>query len=206
MRLLRSITPILVALCVAPVAANADRGDYRALSFKEAADPGLAVTGPLDEFAAVSRARVTVPGEWRRLKSGADRLRFITPGRGCRYTVTFTVRSAVAPPRDAEAYALDGLPGSGPYVLDSGRRGSTAFRVVRERSTSRVRLRALRAAVLTRRRDVVPAGQVVWSELRAGATSQPGDECHSGTYRERLGPQLGDALATARTTLTFVRK
>jgi hypothetical protein len=59
--------------------------------------------------------------------------------------------------------------------------------------------------VLTRRTDIVPAGQVAWSDVTVSAISRPGDECHSGTYRNRMGPQLGDALATARTTLTFDR-
>jgi hypothetical protein len=60
--------------------------------------------------------------------------------------------------------------------------------------------------VLTRRADIAPAGQQVWTELRATAVSRRGDECHSGTYRESLGPALGDALATARTRLRFVRR
>jgi hypothetical protein len=202
------IAPLLV-LSVLPAAAHAARSDYRAISFHEQPAPGLAVSGPLDEFVAVSRARVVVPGEWTRLKAKAGQLRFITPGRSCRYRVTFTARSLLGEPRDAEAYAADGLPAAGPaYLLDSGRRGSSAFRVVRERSSAPggVRLRALRAAVLTRRDDVVPAGRVAWSELRVTAASQPGDECHAGTYRERMGPQIGDALATARTTLSFVKK
>jgi hypothetical protein len=206
MRRSRLIAPLLV-LSVLPAAAGAAGTDYRAISFKEQPAPGLAVSGPLDEFVAASRARVVVPREWTRLNAKAGQLRFITPGSNCRYRVTFTVRSLLGEPRDAEAYAADGLPAAGPaYLLDSGRRGSSAFRVVRERSSSGVRLRALRAAVLTRRADVVPAGQVAWSELRVTAASRPSDECHAGTYRERMGPQIGDALATARTTLTFVRK
>jgi hypothetical protein len=32
-----------------------------------------------------------------------------------------------------------------------------------------------------------------------------GDECHSGSYRQRVGPQLGDALASARTSFRFVK-
>ncbi len=208
MRLPRPVIALLI-LGVVPAAAHAARGDYRALSFNEAADPGLTVSGRLGEtFVAVARARVVVPGEWKRLSAGADRLRFITPGRGCRYVVTMRVRSAITTARDMEAYATGALPAeTSAHVLDRGTRASTsAFRVVREPLEARVRLRGLRAAVLTRRDDIAPAGSIVVSELRATATSRKGDECHSGTYRERLGPQLGDALATARTSLKFVRK
>jgi hypothetical protein len=190
-----------------PSAAHADRGDYIARSFVEAANPGLAVSGPLAEFRAVSGARVIVPTAWKRLRARSGQLRFITPGRICRYRVTFTLRSRLAAPGDPAAYAANGLPSPGPaYLLDGGQRGSSAFRVVRQRTTgSVVRVDALRAGVLTRRADIVPLGQVAWTELRVTASSRRGDECHSGTYREALGPQLGDALAAARTRLRFVR-
>ncbi len=70
---------------------------------------------------------------------------------------------------------------------------------------SGVRVDGLWASILTRRDDIAPSGQIVWSEIRATASSRAGDECHSGTYRKALGPQMGDALAVARTTLRFVR-
>ncbi len=38
------------------------------------------------------------------------------------------------------------------------------------------------------------------------ASSGAKDECHAGTYREVLGPRIGDSLATATTNLRFVRK
>jgi hypothetical protein len=206
---------MLFALGTAPVlalgiasAAQADRGVYRAFSFTEAADPGLTVSKPLDEFVAVSRARIIAPDEWQRQKGEADQLRFISPGGTCRYRISFSLRSKVGEPGDAADYVAAGLPAAGSrYVLDSGRRGGSAFRVIREKTSgANVQLRALRASVLTRRSDIAPKGQAVWNEVRVTATSRPGDECHSGTYRERLGPQLGDALATARTNLAFVRK
>ncbi len=186
--------------------AFADRGHYAASSFTETASSGLAVTGPLAELRAVTRARVIVPREWRRLRAKRGQLRFDTPGGSCRYRVTFTVNSQLAAHGDVEQRVIGLLPGAGArYLLDSGQRGSSAFRVIREPSTDRVRVRGLRSAVLTRRSDIVPAGQLAWSEIGVSAVSRPGDECHSGTYRERLGPQIGDALASARTTLDFVR-
>jgi hypothetical protein len=151
---------------------------------------------------------VILPAEWKLLKANEGQLRAITPGDTCRYRVTFTVRSRSGPSRSAADYVADGLPSPGPaYVLDSGQRRSSAFRVIREKGTGPiVRVRGLWAAILTRRSDVARPGQVVWTEVAATAASRQGDECHSGTWRERLGPQLADALATARTTLRFVRK
>jgi hypothetical protein len=68
-----------------------------------------------------------------------------------------------------------------------------------------VRIEALWARILTRRDDIVPAGQVAWTEIRVAAASRPGDECHSGTWRVVMGPAISDALATARASLRFVR-
>jgi hypothetical protein len=196
------LTPVLALALTA--SASADRGRYLTRSFTETASSGLAVTGPLADRRAVSRARVVVPDEWRRLSAKPGQLRFETPGGSCRYRVTFTVDSGLAAPRDPAQRVGELLPGPGArYLLDSGQRGRAAFRVIREQSTGRVRLRGLRAGVLTRRADIVPAGQVAWSEIGASAVSRPGDECHAGTWRERLGPQIGDSLATVRTTLRF---
>jgi len=190
------------------VAATSQHGHYVALSLTQPASAGLPASKPLDAFVAVSSARVIVPSEWARLSAKPGQLRFLTPGTVCRYRVTFTVTSRSAPEGSSADYVAAGLPAPGPqYILDSGERRSGAFRVIREKGTGPiVRVRGLWAAVGTRRKDVVQPGQVVWTELAVSAASRPGNECHSGTWRERLGPQLGDALATARTRLKFVRK
>jgi hypothetical protein len=141
------------------------------------------------------------------MASTAGRRRFeSTRSPGCRYRITFSVATRLAAASDPEAYVTAGLPAkSAPYLLDSGVHGSRAFRVVRQQSGSGVRIDGLWAAVLTRRTDIAPSGQVAWSEIRVSARSRAGDECHSGTYRQVLGPQLGDALAIARATLRFVK-
>jgi len=109
------------------------------------------------------------------------------------------------PGRRSQQVAAAGLPAPGPrYLLDSGVRGGRAFRVVRARTSGGVRVDAVSTGILTRRADIAPSGQVAWGEIRVTATSSPGDECHSGTYREALGPQIGDALATAKARLKFV--
>ncbi|HYF24190.1 MAG TPA: hypothetical protein VD931_00485 [Baekduia sp.] len=194
-----------LALGLAPAPAGA--ADFVVRSVTQPASTALPVTGPLSDLRAASRARVAVPTDWRVLKPlRSGDLRLLTPGGSCRYIVTFRLTSVVADPGDAAAYAEAKLPTPGRNrLLDSGTHGSAAFRVVRPATTARVRIDALRAGVLTRRADVAPAGRAVWSELRATALSRPGDECHSGSYRVRVGPQLGDALAIARTTLTFVK-
>jgi hypothetical protein len=205
----RLLIAALVAALVLGIAsgAQADRGRYVARSFTEPAKPGLSVTGPLADLRAVSGARVVVPSEWRRLGAKSGRLRFLTQGSSCRYLVTFSVRSRLAAPQDPPDYVAAALPSpASRRLLDSGQRRSSAFRVVHEPgSATGVSLAGLRASVLTKRADIAPAGQVAWSELSVSATSRPGDECHSGTYRDVLGPQLGDTLATVRTRLRFVK-
>jgi hypothetical protein len=198
---------LALALTLPPAAAAAGRDDYVARSVSQPASAGLAVTGPLSEFRAVARFRVVVPARWTRRSAPAGRLRFLTPGTGCRYTVTLRARTALGAPGDAAARVGAGLPSPSPArLLDDGVRRSAAFRVIRPQSDGgRVRLRGQRSAVLTRRADIAPAGQVAWTDVLASAISRQGDECHSGTYRQVLGPQLGDALATARVTLDFER-
>ncbi|HEX6391446.1 MAG TPA: hypothetical protein VFZ89_18425 [Solirubrobacteraceae bacterium] len=204
---LRWVLPASLALALA-VPAHADSGRYVAHTLTEPASPGLEVTGVLSDLRAIARARIVLPAEWRRLRADRGKLAFLTTGTSCRYRVTITLHSVLAAPQTAEARVAAGLPAAtSRHLIDRGHRGAAAFRVVRAAGIGgRVRVRGLRVAELTRRADVVPAGQAAWTDLRASAISRAGDECHSGTWRERLGPQLGDALATARTHLTFVKE
>jgi hypothetical protein len=201
---------VLVALVLSiAAAAQAATTTYVVRAFTEPASSGLAVKKPLDEFRAVSGARVIVPSDWRPLTAKAGQLRVLTPGTTCRYRVTFTVRTRLGAPGDAVDRVTAALPAAGPgYLLDSGQREGAAFRVVRKRISAGlgVRVDAIWADVLTKRKDIVPSGQVAWTDVRVTATSLPGNECHSGTYREVLGPRLGDALAAAHARLKFVRR
>jgi hypothetical protein len=86
-------------------------------------------------------------------------------------------------------------------VLDDGDRRSMSWRVVRRpgtRDDPRVRLAAVRVSPAFAEPGALAEDQRLWLEVRATATSRRGDECHSGTYREVVGPALGDAMATAR--------
>jgi hypothetical protein len=177
-------------------------------SVVEPANPGLTVSGSLGKsFRAVNSARVIVPVQWRVQKAKAGQRKYLSvQNSACHFRITFTAKSRLGAPGEALAYVNAGLPAAGSrYVLDSGVRNGGAFRVVRKQTTGAVRVDGLFATVLTRRDDVAPAGQVAWAEVRVVATSSPGDECHSGTYRQALGPQIGDALATARARLTFAK-
>jgi hypothetical protein len=197
-----------VGLACAALAAAAQRGGFETRTFAEPAEPGLAVTGALSGFRATSVGRVIVPTTWRRLAAPAGRLRFLTVNNpSCRYTVTYTVKSVLAPSQDASSYVTTGLPSpSAWHLLDSGVHGNRAFRVVRQTGIGgRVRLEALWAGVLTKRSDIAPAGQAAWTEIRVTAVSGAGDECHSGTWRQALGPTIGDSLAVARTSLHFTK-
>jgi len=188
--------------------ADAQGATFATRTFTEVARPGLAVTGPLSDYRVTSTARVVVPTAWRGRSAPAGRLRYATVNNpSCRYDVAYTVKSLLAPSQDPVAYVAAGLPSPGAqYVLDSGVHGSRAFRVVRQKGTGgRVRLDALWATVLTRRTDIAPAGEVAWTEIRVSAVSRAGDECHAGTWRESLGPAIGDSLAVARTRLHFTK-
>lgn len=188
----------------APAAAHSGRYVTRTLT--EAPRPGLAVTGPLSDMVVTSRARVVVPLAWQRRSASTGRLRFeIRQNPSCRYNVSYEVKSVLTPAQDAGDYVTARLPAaSARHLLDSGQRGNRAFRVVRRQGSSgQVRLHALWAGVLTRRADITPAGQVARTEIGVAATSRAGDECHSGTWREAVGPAIGDSLAVARTRLHF---
>lgn len=187
-------------------AATTDPRGYSPFTLSEPLGDALPVTGALSDFRAGSTARVIVPNRWQRRSAPAGRLRFVLQQNpSCRYALTYAVRSVLAPAGDAGERALAGLPATGPrFVLDGGERGNRAFRVVRRPSVAgRVRVDGLWVGLLTRRADIAPAGSVAWTEIRVSATSQTGDECHAGTWREALGPAIGDSLAVGRTKLKF---
>ena len=197
-----------VALALAAPAA-AQRGGYVTAALSEPAKPGLAVTGPLSDAVVTSNARVVVPSTWQRRAAPAGRLLFRTSQNpSCRYDVRYGVKSLIGPSQAAADRVAQRLTAaSSRHLLDSGVRGSRAFRVVRQSVIGdRVRVEALWAGILTRRDDIAGGGQVAWTEIRVTAVSLAGDECHAGTWRESLGPAVGDSLAVARTRLHFTRK
>src|SRR4051812_34925464 len=130
----RVLLPLALALAAGSIGvAQAADARLSLLSFTQPASSGLSVKAPLDEFVAVSRARVAVPSAWRRLSSKPGQLRMEDPhSTSCHYRVTFTVSTRLAAAADVERYVAAALPApSEAYLLDSGVHGSRAFRVVR---------------------------------------------------------------------------
>jgi len=196
------------ALAAAP-AAGAAGSPYITRNLTEPAASGLEVTGVLADMVATSNARVLVPTSWRVRTAPAGQLRLANTQNGsCHFDLTYKATSLLAPDMSASDYVTAKLPAaSSRHLLDSGQRGSRAFRVVRQAGIGgQVRVDALWAGVLTKRADIAPSGQVAWTEIRVTARSRKGDECHAGTWRESLGPTIGDSLAVARTKLRFTRK
>lgn len=142
---------------------------------------------------AYPRAHVIVPSSWKVTQRSAGRITLLTDKRVCPYVVTLSVRMAVGPSGTATEHVTAALPAAQPaYVMDSGVRRSYAWRVVRQPSTRR--LDAMQAVASTGTWSGLPAGQSVWSELRASApVSSKAGECHSGHYRE-VARQIGDAI------------
>ena len=138
-----------------------------------------------------------VPRSWQPLRAKDNRHLSFHEGRSiCRYSVTFTTRQAADTAETPAERVATAVPAAGSrYVLDFGQRGTTgAWRVVRLPTTSlqQIRLRAMRAD-----RRSIGNGAHKWQETVVTAASLKGGECHSGTYRQVLGPQIGNALATA---------
>lgn len=205
-----TLAALPAAATPAATAAAARTATFATRTLTEPAATSLAVSGPLKAYVAGSKARVVVPTAWATGRASAGTLRYTaTQNTACHYAISYTVRTVVGDPGDAGARVAAELPAaSSRYLLDEGARGTRrAFRVIRERVTGdgRIRLHALWAGVLTKRADIVPAGKAAWTEIRVTATSGAADECHSGTYRDALGPNLGDSLAVARTALHFTQ-
>lgn len=203
------VLPLAVLAAIVPVAAaSAASTTYVTRSFNEPTAKGLAVTGPLKDYRASSRARVVVPTAWKVRGTSAGTLRLRTAQNpSCTYDMTYTVRSVVDASGDASKRVTAALPAAGArYVLDEGQHGNRAWRVIRRATKDgRVRMTALWNGVLTKRSDIVPSGKTAWTEIRVEAVSRAGSECHSGTYRVSVGPSIGDSLAVARTALHFAK-
>ena len=184
-----ALLAVVAGTAVATAASDRDTLDRYRISWQTKS--GNRLTGTSVNF--------FVPRSWHVLRARDKRHLSFHEGRPiCRYTVTFTTRQAAESAQSPAERVEAAVPAAGPaYLLDSGQRGSTAaWRVVRLKTSgpsgTQVRIRAMRAD-----RRSVGNGAHKWQETVVSAASRKGGECHSGTYREVLGPQIGNALATA---------
>lgn len=194
-----------VALLLAAPIATAANTSYDRVAYSEPASAGLEVQPPLDEFKAVSAARVIVPRQWQRLPVKGGKPQYLTAGGTCRFRVTWSVRSRIDDSGDATEH-LDKAIAAPPkaHVYEQGERNGHPFRVVKIAGSPNDVIRGTWVAVLTRRKDIAPAGKVVWTEVTANARSRSGDECHSGTVHN-AARYIADGLSVATVVLRFVK-
>ena len=162
-----------------------------------ASHPDTAGTRPHKLRVSTARATLSFPARWTIVSTSANHLRLREGTEQCSYTVDARIEVVQIDAPNAVAAARSLVPTGRGHLLESGRRGSAAWRVVKLRGNrTQVRLDAVRAQPL--RFLSSQAGRPTWLATRLSATSGRNDECHSGTYRDTLGPYLGDALATLR--------
>jgi hypothetical protein len=138
-----------------------------------------------------------IPSGWKRTASTPVSRTYRAASTGlCVFTVGVSTRIAPDADESPSEHVAAATPYQRPgYVVDAGTRNTAAWRVVRlpgSRTDPRVRLDAMLAV-----RNRLGTGERAWHETRVTAVSRKGDECHSGTYRNVLGPQIGNLLATA---------
>jgi hypothetical protein len=145
-------------------------------------------------------ARITVPRSWSVVTAKPAVQTYREGAAKCRYTVRVRTKLVVTSD-DAATYAAAYAPGTGAYVLDEGTRGRAAWRVTRLKTSPTTSLKAVGVyprSLGASNNDVIGTGHA-FQLISFDAAAAPNSECHSGTYREVLGPQIGDALAIART-------
>jgi len=195
-----------LALSAGTASAASTRDTTVRRSVESAMAPIAGYDGPRT---ATASARLTFPASWKVKKQSKSQLVLREGFGSCLYTVTASTATLVADTKDARVAAVTLAPATGPYVLESGTRGAAAWRVTRIMDTLRTRLHAVRV-VPSGGLDSqlkLPDGKHGFQTVTIDAIDDPGSECHSGTYRDVLGPSIGDALATTRTRayVDFVR-
>ena len=200
MSLHRIIAATALAAAVPGVAAAAvSRDAYTARTITVAKHQ---IGGAAQGKTATASARVTFPARWQRAGRGTTQLTLRAQTTRCLYTVRVTTGVDASTDQDAATHAATLTPSAGRgYLIDDGTRGQSVWRVTRVPDRRIVRLRAVRVTPLSSvaQQAGLAADQKAYQVTTATAESRPTDECHAGTYREVVGPAIGDALATART-------
>jgi hypothetical protein len=201
---------LLAAGALTSTAAALNSGDTTS---RKIAVSKAAIAGFSGSQTVTVNARLSFPTSWKRADSPATRVSLRTGSRGCRYSIVARTGVFVGSLADTSAatYALSLTPATGRLVLDEGIRGSSAWRVTRiGQASNRVILRAVGVSPLNSmsKQLGLTGGRRAFQVTTVDAKSGAGDECHTGTYRNGVGPSIGDALATARgrAYVDFVRK
>ncbi len=150
-----------------------------------------------------AKMRLSFPASWKRVTSPASRLSLRTGTPTCLYSVVARTAVAVGSATDttATAYARTLAPATGRLTLEEGTRGSSAWRVTRiRRDAGVIELHAVGVSPLNSmsKQLGLTGGRRAFQVTTVDARSRKTDECHSGTYRQVVGPSIGDALATSR--------
>lgn len=159
-----------------------------------------------DGVVAKGSVRLLLPGSWAPRTTRTALVLRNTRSSACAYTVTVRAAYVLGDRGAATGPMVEALtPATGPLLLDEGTRGTTSWRVTRIRQqtgpTTRIRLKAVRMApsAITAGRDhPLPAGKQVFLRTTVTAIDRADDECHTGTYRDAVGPQIGDGLVMQR--------
>jgi hypothetical protein len=190
-----------VAVAILATTAAAASGAVSFVSRKVASSHDKAIQND-SSVAANFSATVRLPSNWKTTKAGSTSIKFSEGAPKCRYAGTISAHVERGATGNPLAFVRADLPETNSkLVLDEGVRNTSAWRVIRvQRNDNRTQVNGEFARPLTITKNALPSGQAAWLVVQASATSRPGSECHSGTYRAVLGPYLGDAFATSRTS------
>jgi hypothetical protein len=190
----------LLAVAVVATATAVASGAANLVTRKVASSHDKAIQND-SRVAANFGASVRLPGNWKTSKASSTSIKFTEGQPKCRYAGTISAHVERGATGNPLAFVRADLPETNSkLILDEGIRNTSAWRVIRvQRRDNRTQVNGEFARPLTITKNALPAGQAAWLVIKASATSRPGGECHSGTYRAVLGPYLGDAFATSRT-------
>jgi hypothetical protein len=151
---------------------------------------------------AQGKVRLNFPIAWK-ARTSATALTITKSTPACTYKVTAKADYVVGDKgADTAPLVEAAAPAKGPYLLDHGTRGTTSWRVTRvQDGSTRTRLVAVRmapTAITAGTKAPLPAGKQFFLRTTVRAIDGADDECHTGTYRQSLGPAIGDALVTQK--------
>lgn len=178
-------------------------GAVETASVKSRTVPITKAIDGMDTAYAQGTVRLGFPASWE-AKTGKTSLVVKKKTSGCSYTITAKMDYVLLDRGTDTAPAVEAAaPATGPYLLDSGTRGTMSWRVTRPKdpSSTRTRLLAVRlapSAITPGAKAPLPAGKQAYARTIVKAIDGVDDECHTGTYRNSLGPAIGDALATQK--------